>query len=179
MMLTHYYDRANLPFQTLSALDDRSALDIIYSLKERDGAVYRRFKHPEAYLKSRRATELWLRNEFISKGGKPVSIYPKYFVVDCSIWIEDGYTGYSNKIEIPITDFEPNQVSFTYPDSMVSYWLQSQRERDYYRSAYHGQVFTLAEIQKIIDRFGIPEREWQIDPHRKYDLFIEAQVWNR
>jgi hypothetical protein len=178
MILTHYYDRASLPFQTLSALDDRSAVDLIYSLKDRDGAVYRRFRHPEAYLRSRRATELWLRTEFISKGGKPVSMYPQYFVVDRSIWIEEGYDGRSNKIEIPITDFAPERVSFTYPDSMVSYWLQSQHDRDYYQSEYHGRVFTLAEINVIIDRFGIPTREWQTDPYRQYDLFIEVQVWN-
>jgi hypothetical protein len=31
---------------------------------------------------------------------------------------------------------------------------------------------------EIIDRFGIPDREWQDRPERKYDLFIEAQVWS-
>jgi hypothetical protein len=178
MKLTHYYDRANLPFQTLSALDDRSALALIYNLKDRDGAVYRRFRHPEAYLQSRRATESWLRTEFICKGGKPVSMYPQYFVVDRSIWIEEGYSRRSDKIELSIADFAPERVSFTYPDSMLSYWLQSQIDRDYHQPEYHGRVFTLAEIQGIIDRVGIPEREWQTDPRRQYDLFIEAQVWN-
>ena len=178
MILTHYYALAARPFQSLSALDDRAALDIIYSLKERAGGVYRRFEHPESYLKSRRETERWLRTEFIRKGGKPVSDYPHYFVIDRSIWIEEGYAGHSNKIEVPITSFDPEQISFTYPDSMVSYWLQSQSDKDYYQPEYHGRVFTLAEIEEIIDRFGIPLREWQFEPNRQYDLFIEAQVWN-
>ncbi len=175
MLLTHYYDRAARPLQTLSALSDRAALDLIYSLKDRTGAVYHRFKHPESYLKLRRETERWLRAEFIRKGGKPASAYPHYFVVDRSIWIEEGYNGCSNKLQIPITDFDPDLVSFTYPDSMVSYWLRSQIDRDYYQPEYHGRVFTLAKIPGIIDRFGIPVREWQTDADRKYDLFIEAQ----
>ena len=35
----------------------------------------------------------------------------------------------------------------------------------------------MTEIYQIIDRFGIPDREWQTEPTRKYDLFIEAQGW--
>ncbi len=127
-----------------------------------------------------------MRTEFVRKGGKPVSTYPHYFVVDKSIWIEEGYAGRSNKIEIPITALNSKQISFTYTDSMVSYWLQSQSDKDYYQPEYHGRVFTLAEITGIIeacasshnDRFGIPAREWETDVTRKYDLFIEAQVWN-
>jgi hypothetical protein len=26
-------------------------------------------------------------------------------------------------------------------------------------------------------QLGIPDREWETDPARKYDIFIEAQVW--
>ncbi len=177
MILTHYYDRATRPFQSLSALDDRSALDIIASLKDRAGMVYRRFDRPENYLHSRRQTEGWLRAEFLRKGGKPESNYPQYFVVDRSIWVEEGYAGCSEQIQIPAIDFDSKHLSFTYPDSMLSYWLPSQFDRDYYHPEYHGRVFTLAEILAIIDRFGIPAREWQTDTTRKYDLFIEAQVW--
>ena len=82
MLLTHYYDRVDLPFKSLSALSDRDALAIISNLQQRDGLVYRRFNHPENYLRSRRETEKWLKNEFINQGGKPKFSYPQYFVVD-------------------------------------------------------------------------------------------------
>jgi hypothetical protein len=84
MLLTHYYDRADRPFQSLSALSDQDALEKISILQQRQGLVYRRFNNPENYLKLRRETEIWLRNEFINKGGKPESNYPYYFVVDRS-----------------------------------------------------------------------------------------------
>ncbi|MGF1524950.1 MAG: hypothetical protein ACFBSF_21700 [Leptolyngbyaceae cyanobacterium] len=43
----------------------------------------------------------------------------------------------------------------------------------------HGQVFTLSEIRRIVDRYGIPDAEWRSDSTRKYDLFIEAQAWGQ
>ncbi|WP_310483228.1 hypothetical protein [Chamaesiphon sp. VAR_48_metabat_403] len=177
MILTHYHHQNDRPFQTLSSVSDEEALSIIASLKERTGSVYRRFDNPVEYLSHRRATESWLRNEFIKKGGKPTTEYPQYFVVDKSTWIEEGYNGQSKTIQIPISAFDADRVSFTYPDSMISYWLKSQTDRKFYQPEYHGTVFNLCEIQDIIDRFSIPQREWETDPARKYDIFIEAQVW--
>jgi hypothetical protein len=177
MILTHYYHKSDRPFQTLSSSSDAKALSIIASLQARTGGVYRRFDNPTEYLNRRRETERWLRDEFIKKGGKPTTKYPQYFVVDLSAWIEEGYNGQSKAVQISISTFDPDRISFTYPDSMISYWLNSQTERDFYHPEYHGKVFRLGEIQAIIDRFGIPQREWESDPTRKYDLFIEAQVW--
>lgn len=79
---------------------------------------------------------------------------------------------------MPISDFDPEQISFTYSDSMLSYWLQTQTDKEYYHLEYHGQVFSLNELSQLIDQYGIPKREWQTQADRKYDLFIEAQIWN-
>jgi hypothetical protein len=178
VLLTHYYHQNDRPFQSLSALTDRAALTVVANLQHRQGLVYRRFKDPEHYLQLRRETERWLRTEFIKKGGKPVANYPQYFTVGRAVWIESGYNGNFERIQIPLTAFNAEQISFTYPDSMVSYWLQSRSDREYYQPEYHGRVFSIDEITEIIDRFGIPDREWQDLPQRKYDLFIEAQVWS-
>jgi hypothetical protein len=178
MILTHYYHPDDEPFQTLSCLSEADALQVITSLQQRTGAVYRRFRQPVEYLRQRRETEAWLRAEFIKKGGQPISEYPQYFVVDRAAWIEDGYNGQSRMIQMSIADFHPQRVSFTYPDSMISYWLKSQSERVFYHHEYHGRVFGLREISQIIEQFGIPDTEWQTEPNRKYDLFIEAQVWD-
>jgi hypothetical protein len=178
MLLTHYYHQNDRPFQSLSALNHRAALTVISNLQHREGLVYRRFRDPEHYLKFRCETEHWLRTEFIKKGGKPLANYPQYFTVGRAIWIELGYGGNFDRIQIPLTVFNSEQISFTYPDSMVSYWLQSQSDQEYYQTEYHGRVFSIDEITKIIDRFGIPDREWQNQPERQYDLFIEAQVWS-
>jgi hypothetical protein len=127
-------------------------------------------------LQLRRATEHWLKQEFIKKGGQPVLDYPHYFVVEQSVWIAEGFNGESRMMQWPISAFQSTQVSFTYPDSMVSFWLQSQIDQTFYRPEYHGQVFTVSEIQLVINQFGIPHTEWRTNESRRYDLFIEAQV---
>jgi hypothetical protein len=177
MILTHYHHQDDPPFQNLSSLTHKEALSVIFSLRERFGAVYDRFKNPENYLSQRKETERWVRQEFIKKGGKPITAYPHYFTLDRATWIETGYDGQSNSVQLPISTFQPEQVSFTYPDSMISYWLQNQIEKIFYRPEYHGQVFTLSEIYKIVDEFGIPDEQWRTEKERRYDLFIEAQVW--
>jgi hypothetical protein len=157
MILTHYYHQDDKPFQTLSSLSEQEAVSIISSLHDRVGAVYQRFRNPAQYLQQRHETERWVRAEFVQKGGKPISQYPQYFVIDRSLWIEDGYNGKSRSIQMPISAFNPDTVSFTYPDSMITYWLKSQTAQVFYHSEYHGRIFTLSEILKIIERFGVPD----------------------
>jgi hypothetical protein len=179
MMLTHYYHKNDAPFQSLSALSDDEALSTIATLCDRSGSVYRRFRNPEQYLQQRRNTERWLRQEFINKGGQPTSAYPHYFVIERSTWIEEGYNGNGCALQFPVSAFSPEQISFTYPDSMISYWLKSQTDQMFYRSEYHGQVFVWSEISQVIAEFGTPNQEWRTEESRQYDLFIEAQVWVR
>ncbi len=177
MILTHYYHQDDTPFQTLSSLSKGDALSVISNLRERTGSVYRRFRNPEKYLQQRQETEEWVRNEFIQKGGQPMLSHPHYFVVERATWIEEGYHGQSSMVQFPLSTFRAEQVSFTYPDSMISYWLRSQSDKVFYQPEYHGQVFVLSEIYDIIDKFRIPAAEWRTETARKYDLFIEAQVW--
>jgi hypothetical protein len=177
MLLTHYFSKIDQSFQSLSSLSDIQALLVIDNLRDRSGAVYRRFQDPQKYLAQRRLTESWLRQEFIKKGGQPVLAYPHYFVVDRSVWIEEGFNGEFAMVSRSSSDFPATQISFTYSDSMVSYWLQSQIHQEFYHPEYHGQVFTSSEIEGVIDLFGIPQAEWRSVPTRKYDFFIEAQAW--
>jgi hypothetical protein len=181
MMLTHYHHQDEPPFQNLSALSATEALRVIERLRHRSGAVYRRFRDPVQYLAQRRSTERWLREAFIQQGGRPQSAYPHYFVVGRSSWIEAGFEGEYGMVQLPIEAFSVEQVSFTYPDSMISHWLQSQTDQAFYHPEYHGQVFGLSEIREVIARFGLPGEAWRdhrsSDVTSRYNLFIEAQVW--
>jgi ribosomal protein L21E len=184
MILTHYYHEDDRPFQTLSSLSDEAALKIISSFKERTGAVYQRFRNPLEYLSQRRETENWIRDEFVKQGGQPLTKYPQYFTIGQAVWIEDGYNGKNKIIQIPLSAFHADRISFTYPDSMISYWLKNQaidtnyiQSNGFYHPEYHGKVFRLTAIYEVIRLFGIPEKQWQTDMSRKYDIFIEAQVW--
>jgi hypothetical protein len=177
MMLVHYHHKNDEPFQNLSALADEEALSVISNLRDRVGSVYHRFSNPERYLMQRRKAESWVRQAFIDKGGQPMATYPHYLTIERAKWIEEGYSGQSQMVRFPVSAFPSAQISFTYPDSMISYWLKSQTDRVFYRPEYHGRVFLLGEIAEVIDVFGIPDEEWRTEAARKYDLFIEAQVW--
>lgn len=104
--------------------------------------------------------------------------HPKYFSVGPALWIEEGYNEQSKTVQLLLSSVPATQVSFTYPDSMVSYWLRTQTDQRFYQSAYHGQVFTVGEIFDIIEHFGLPSEVWRTDPTRKHDIFIEAQLWS-
>lgn len=106
------------------------------------------------------------------------AFFPLYMVVENTTWIEEGYKGQSRKIQIPISEFEPKEVSFTYPDSMISYWLKDKKQAPFYQPDYHGQVFRLDEIIQVIKKYRIPVEEWKTQKARKHDIFIEAQIWN-
>lgn len=45
------------------------------------------------------------------------------------------------------------------------------------RRPYHGQVFTLDEIEAVIAEFGMPGAK-PGQPLSRYDTFIEAQIWD-
>lgn len=113
MILTHYYHKDDKPFQTLSSLAEDEALSVISNLCKRTGAVYNRFSNPKKYLQGRQETENWVKEEFIKKGGQPIFPYPQYFVVERAVWIEEGFNGQSNLIQILLSAFSPEQVSFT------------------------------------------------------------------
>ena len=86
--MTHIYRRGAEPFQSLSALCDDEALQIMKGLYVEGSAYWKRFKQPLEYLQARRQTERWMYQAFIDKGGKPQQIYPIYFMVGRPPWLE-------------------------------------------------------------------------------------------
>ncbi len=181
--LTRYYSRGTPPFQSLSALPDDQAIRIMQELYAQfaGSILFERFKDPAQYLAQRKQTEQWVREQFIAKGGRPQLAYPISMVLGTSPWIEKRAPGTAEtqaEIRIPLAVLKESEVSFTYPDSMISFWFGQARPPEYYRPDYHGRVFTRAEILAIVELKGLPEENW--DTHLPDDLapYIEAQVWN-
>jgi hypothetical protein len=83
------------------------------------------------------------------------------------------------EIQIPLSIFGEDAVSFTYPDSMISRWLGMDRPPEYYQSDFHGQVFTLSEIRLLVEMKGLPDEGWKANLPDFMAHYIEAQVWNR
>jgi hypothetical protein len=82
------------------------------------------------------------------------------------------------EIHIPLSVFTEHDVSFTYPDSMISLWFGRDKPVEYYLPEYHGKVFTISEILSIVEAKGMPEEEWETNLPRDFAPYIEAQVWN-
>jgi hypothetical protein len=84
----------------------------------------------------------------------------------------------TSEIQVPLSLFRECDVSFTYPDSMVSMLLTNQQDPDYYLPDYHGKVFTLPEIRSIVESNGLPGEKWGSNLPSFLANYIEAQVWN-
>jgi hypothetical protein len=180
--LVHYYLKGRRPFQSLSALDDEQALPIMQALAS-DAAFGRRFQQPLAYLHRRRATEQWVRRAFIAKGGTPILAYPIYMVLGRSPWIEaqaDETPGadVGGRITVPLAYFGAGDVSFTYPDSMISLDFAEEQPPGLFRPDLHGHVFTRSEILTLVAQRGHPEDDWEPRLPSHMAPYIEAQVWN-
>lgn len=181
--ITHVYKAGSPPFQTLSELPDAQAVALMKSLYCKDSIFWQRFADPLAYLCTRRQLECTLKTEFEKKGGRPKQDSPIYFMLGWPSWaaeMGDAETASSTeKIEVPLSIFDKQDISFTYPDSMVSALMAGQRNPEYYEPEYHGRVFTLDEMVQIIARKGLPGEQWKTKMPRYFAHYVEVQVWNR
>lgn len=181
-LLTHIYRRGSEPFQSLSALSDEQALPIMKSLYVAGSAYWGRFEYPQEYLQTRRQTETWLRQAFIAKGGIPQLAFPIYFMVGDPPWLEraadPATVASTNRIQVPVSIFNEGDISFTYPDSMVTLLLENLQDPEIYQPDYHGKLFTLTEIRAIVAQKGMPDEGWETRVPDHLPHYIEAQVWN-
>ena len=180
--LVHLYKRGTIPFQSLSALSDMDAIDLMQALYMEGSVFWERFKEPADYLQLRKQVEEWLRREFVAKGGQPRAAYPIYMAWGRSKWMEtmlDATTlATTLEIQVPLSAFSERVVSFTYPDSMVSFLLNLERNPAYYLPGYHGQVFTYAEMYTIVETNGLPGYSWGTELPSEMANYVEAQVWD-
>jgi hypothetical protein len=174
--ITHCYNA--IPFRSLSALSKLEALKIMEDLCD-DTPFFERFKEPHQYWENRLETEAWLRARFIQKGGKPKDKHPFYSVFGPATWIENYSlsAGLSvDMLQIPISIFNENDISFTLPDSMVSYWIGRDKPKAFYQPALHGQVFTIKKIRSLIT-YELMNNMESMHPEGTIP-YVEAQVWN-
>ncbi|NQU43227.1 hypothetical protein HQ520_08065 [bacterium] len=178
--LTHYYRKNKPPFQSMSRLSDEEAERMGLSLLEENPKAFGRFRKFQTYWPRRKRTDQWVRSEFKKRGGRPTEAYPQYMVLGTSRYIlELGGDGGYAEIRIPLSEFAANEVSFTYSDCMVSLWLaEEQQDQEYFNPDLHAKVFNLPEILEVSAIHGIPNGEWETDPKKAFDFFIEAQVWS-
>jgi hypothetical protein len=178
--LTHYHPKRLKPFLTLSDLPEDKAIELMSSLYE-DSEYGRRFKDPREYITNRKKTEVFVRNRFIQKGRKPTDDYPLYMIVQDSEWLQKNgpLNDEGKKIVLPLFIFSVDDVSFTIPDSMVSFWLFHEQKNPLYKKEIHGIAFDKIEIIEYLNTHGLPEFSKDKLHPPELPQYIEVQVWNR
>lgn len=171
--LFHYYERDNGPFRNIT----EHGLEKAESIQNKISKGFNS-KRPDNYMDLRFSLEKRIKKQFISKGGKPNRDDPFYFTLGECDWAKSWYEN-PRVIKIPLTDFKSDHISFTYPDSMVSFQFYDQPKLATYRKHCNGQVFLLSEISDLINAYGLPtEEKSQTHESLRFDKYIEAQVWD-
>lgn len=120
------------------------------------------------YLTIRRSLELKARELFILKGGRPVRKYPHYMTVGECAWLL-GWFENGRVLRIPAAAFDPYSISFTYGDLFPTMRYEDGK-------VYRGQVYTLDEISRVVNSFGLPQ-QWNPQGDHGPERYVEVQIW--
>ena len=170
-VMTHNYDPARGAFRNLCALPEAEAERLLDEIR---ATGKRRIK--ANYLRRRLEVEDWLLRESRKKLGPTSLERPIYFFL--GDFADGRDLSRPKSFVILVAAFSPGVLTFTYPDSMSSLPIALRDEHLPHRKEYHGQVFTLDEVEDVVARFGMPGDRWRTDPSMRYDRFIEVQVWD-
>lgn len=165
--LYHYYPCSGQPFRNLSDLPPDAAERLLEQIRQH-GEGFASKRQPD-YLTIRRELETRVRELFIAKGGQPVREHPNYMILGACDWLKSWYTE-GCELSIPLERFAPEQVSFTYGDTFPAMRFPDGKP-------YRQQVYTLAELPELVDRYGLPQ-DWNPNGTHGPDRYIEAQIWD-
>ena len=148
-VITHNYDPARGAARNIRDLPPAEAERIVDEIR---ASGQRPIK--ANYLPRRRATEDWLIAERRRKLGETPLQRPVY------VFLGDFADGRDPSrpaaLVMPLAAFRLQTLTFTCPDSMTRLPIATRPELADHRRPYHGQVFTLAEIEAVVTRFGLP-----------------------
>lgn len=171
--LYHYYELDKGPFRNITTHGLVKAIDIQEKIINGWNS-----KRPDNYIELRIALEKRIKELFIEKGGKSNRNDPFYFTLGECEWVKSWYEN-PGVVRVPLSDFNPEHISFTYPDSMVSFQFYDEPKLAAYRKDCNGQIYLLNELKNLIDVYGLPsEKKSELEEGLKYDKYIETQVWN-
>ncbi len=159
--LTYFYREGQKLFEVLPDLAEPVAEEILNQdvLWRGDGT----------YLRYRKVHEQYLRDKFIEKGGKPRREHPIYMILgDSPAGPHDLNREYDCKLVIPLSLFAPEDISFTYPDSLYKVPLDDLGRVNLDKDPVP-TVYRLEEVEDLVRRYKV----YEYNNH-----YVEAQVWN-
>lgn len=170
-VVTHNYDPGGVFLGNVCDLEPGEAECVLDRIRQSG----RRQIKPN-YLRRRFETEAWLiaeRHRLL--GGTPRE-RPIYFFLGDFADGKDPSRPCS--LVMPLRMLPADVVTFTFPDSMASLPIGTRDEHRQERRPYHGRVFSLNEIKEVIGEFGMPDASWMADHRRRFDRYVEVQVWD-
>jgi hypothetical protein len=170
--LTHYYkDR---PFRTLSDLPSVEVAPVLERIAAAGDIEFRLTR--EEYLPRRRDIEAVMRTQFAGLGGKPTRANPHYAILGTFSLYEDD--PYYRSETLPLASLPTEAVSFTFTDSFFAFSDANLRGVRIPERPYHGRVYRLEDLPALVGTFGLPGERWRTEPGRRFDVYIEAQIWD-
>ena len=178
LYLYHYFERNFAPFAPLTALPIEEAKQILIEKKAAG-----KFGNPDidGFLQKRYERDRQLRDVFVKHGGRPQRTAPIYMMLGEHRQWESAYENPA-VIKIPLEEFDPLTVSFTYGDSFAIFNPALFGEEEYWN-----QIYFANEILEVIERNGFPPHVeydfkrsiYPTDKHINHHLkYVEAHVWN-
>lgn len=165
--IVHYCHRSCMPLRNIMRLPKEEAFALAYKMaaQNKETTAFYRFADFENYYPERLKTDRLLYTLFLGLGGKPVQEHPLSFVLQGSDYLEGWFDG-GPIIRIPLSRVPPEDVSFTYGDSM-----SIQKKQGGLTLLTKGML-----LQAISDYGGtLEEFMGHVESRCGY---IEAQVWN-
>jgi len=176
--LYHYFEKTLAPFMSITSLPEEEAKRILM-IKREEGKFGN--ANIDDFLKKRYDMDRKLRKAFIEHGGKPQRMTPIYMMLGEHRQWESAYENPAI-IKIPLKEFAPLTVSFTYGDSFAIFNPELFGKEEYWNKIYFAD-----EILKIVERYGL-------SPHVEYDFkrgiypndkninhhlkYVEAHIWS-
>jgi hypothetical protein len=178
--VTHYHLPDCAPFLNLSTLAEDELPVVLAELERLRALGTHQRVFGSRYMDLRRHAEELLRKLFVEAGGAPQRTAPHYFVLGRSEWYE-GLASGMQSVTLAMTQLPPDQSTFTYPDSFTAMGTVSAFGLPYERRPYHGRVFRLHELPRVVQRYGLPDggpaSGYAGYERRTFEKYIEVQLW--
>ena len=176
--LYHYFERDFGPFRAFTELPIEEAREILLARK---AAGKSGNPNIEDFLSKRYGREKLLRDAFSGRGGRIKRTSPYYFFLGEERQWASAYK-HPVCVKIPLSEFDPLTVSFTYGDSFAIFKPELFGAEEYWNRVYFAD-----EMLALVERIGLPPRveydfkrgiypkDKNINDHLKY---VEAHVWS-
>ena len=170
--LTRYYQKGEYPFLSLNDLsfEEANRVKLDHCKKLGIGGFYSQ----DDYLVHRKEIEKWLYQELVRLGGRPISEVPVYMTLgdfpEGEYDIRAELQKNAEEIRIPLQEIDLSAVTFTYPDSMYEFTVDTNGHIIEGRRTNTPEVYMYRDLPAVI-------RKYRIYNDDRFN--IEAQVWNR